>query len=45
MSATRKAVGSSLFPAPMQLTIGVPAAWAAWTRANLPVTVSMASTT
>ena len=45
MSATRKAEASTLFPAPMQLMMGVPAPWACSTRASLPVTVSMASTT
>ena len=44
ISATRKAVGSSLFPAPMALMMGVPAAWACSARDSLAFTVSMAST-
>ena len=45
MSSTRKAVASSLFPVPMQLTMGVPALWHSSANSNLDVTVSMASTT
>ena len=45
ISATRKAVGSVLFPAPMELITGVPAARAASISASFPLTVSIASTT
>ena len=45
LHATRKAVGSVLFPAPMALMTGVPVSCAFCTRASFPVTVSMASTT
>ena len=43
-SATSKRVGSSLFPAPMLLTIGIFLRTASMTRPILPDTVSMAST-
>ena len=45
MSATRNAVGSSLLPAPMDDTMGTPAAKAASTRAIFALTVSIASIT
>ena len=45
ISVTSKVVGFSLFPAPIQLMIGVPDFSAFFTRASFPVTGSMASTT
>ena len=45
MSATSKAVVSTLLPAPMQLMMGVPAAFARQTSSTLALTVSMASIT
>ena len=44
-AATRNAAGSSLFPAPMLLMMGVPHAAACITRDIFPATVSIASTT
>ena len=45
MSVTSKRVGSILLPAPMEQMMGTPASLHFITRASLPVTVSMASTT
>ena len=45
MSAIRNCVGSTLFPAPMQLMTGTPAAFARSIMCNLPFTVSIQSTT
>lgn len=45
ISATRKAVGSSLLPAPMQLMTGAPQARARAMMASFPDTESMASHT